>query len=101
MKTRSVYKSRKNRGDIERMIALEITQKNLMDQLIQFNNDNKEQHSQIFQVLKGLEDKLDLALEKKANKWVEKVIIGAIAFLLTGIFGYLGTLIIKTVLHLG
>lgn len=44
--------------------------------------------------------KLDKALEKKANKWVEKFIAGFIIILLSGFCTYLGTLIYKATIHL-
>lgn len=73
----------------ERLTALEINQQNIMEKLIEFQEDNKEQHNKIVDSLNKLEQKLDSAIEKKADKtevdrirgiiqWVSYTIIGGV-----------------------
>lgn len=45
----------------------------------------------------SFEEKLDKALEKKANVWVEKFMVWAGIIIGAGILGYLGSLIIKVI----
>ena len=45
--------------------------------------------------------KLDKALEKKADKWVEKFLVGFVIFILTGLCSWIGTLIYKATIHIG
>ena len=55
----------------------------------------------IEKMVSSFDEKLDRALEKKANKWVEKFVAGFIIMILSGLFGYIGTLIYKTIIHIG
>lgn len=50
---------------------LKQNQQTIMEKLVEFQESNREQHEDIRALLKSMEDKLDRALEKKANKWVE------------------------------
>lgn len=86
---------------VVKLTTLEINQKNLMEQLENMNLANKEQHTLITKSLEKLETKLDRALETKAGVWVEKAIIGAIVFILTGLASYVGILIYNGIIHLG
>ena len=61
----------------ERLTSLEVNQQNFMDKLQEFQNDNKEAHNAIMTVVSKLDEKLDKALEKKANKWTETAWIWA------------------------
>lgn len=61
----------------ERLVALEINLNNMMEKLEQSIQDNKEAHSAIMDSIKSFEEKLDIAIGKKADKWVEKVLIWA------------------------
>jgi hypothetical protein len=81
----------------ERLTILETNNKNIMDKMEEFQIQNKESHQQIIEAVNKLESKLDCAIEKKAGKWVEKVIWGVIIFLMTGVFGYIGSVIIRTI----
>ena len=94
------YKTNKVQADQERLLALELNQKNIMEELQRFNQENKDQHNEILGLVKEMGSKLDLALDKKANKWVEKVIIGVVVFVLTGCATYLGALIVQAMLYL-
>lgn len=95
----------------ERLSCLEISQKNLMDKLNEFQSDNKEAHEQIrkdnsngiaqvIQALNILEAKLDEALDKKAGIWVENVLIATGSAIGLALLTYIGTLIYETTVHL-
>ena len=100
MKSKVIYKSDKvSRFDYIKIATLELNQKNIMEELQRFNLENKEQHSEILSFIVRLEEKLDIALEKKANKWMEKAMVGTVVFVLTGFASYLGVLIVQTMLH--
>jgi hypothetical protein len=79
--------------------TLEINQSNLMKQLETMNAENKADHKDIMDVIIRLEEKLDKALDRKANKWVEKAIISFVVLVLTGLSSYLGALIWQTIIH--
>ncbi len=85
-----------------------ITIRYIMEQFTEQQKENVKQHEALLksqtdfheetkETLKYMMDKLDKALEKKAGKWVEKVIYGAAIFVITGLFSYLGTVIIKVI----
>lgn len=73
----------------ERLAKLETNHTNIMEKI-----------EEILIRFDKFEDKLDRALDKKANIWVEKVLIWLGVFIGAGILGYLGTLIIGTMNHL-
>jgi hypothetical protein len=81
----------------ERLTILETNHKNVMEKLEEFQKTNIEAHQNIIQGLTNLEAKIDGALEKKAGVWVEKVIWGVVVFLMTGVFGYIGSVIIRSI----
>lgn len=73
----------------ERLATLETNLDNFMDILKQSIQDNKEAHESLVGMIKGIENKLDGALEKKADKtevdrirgiiqWVSYTIIGGV-----------------------
>jgi len=84
----------------ERLLILEINQENLMNELKQLNIENKDQHKGIMDIVIRLEEKLDKALEKKANKWVEKAITGFVVLVLSGMASYIGMIIYKSIIYL-
>ena len=87
----------------ERLKALEITQQLFMDKLEQSIQDNKEAHNSIVEMINKIEEKLDRAIEKKADKdsqWAEKVLIGFGVVVATGLLGWLGSLIISAFKHI-
>lgn len=95
-KWNKVYFERVNEGHQEpspetreRLAKLETNHTNLMEKI-----------EEILTRFDKFEDKLDKALDKKANIWVEKVLIWLGVFIGAGILGYLGTLIISTMNHL-
>ena len=101
MKSRVIYKTNKGEGsDYIKIATLELNQKNIMEEIQRSNADNKEQHNEILAFIVRLDEKLDVALEKKANKWVERAIVGTVVFVLTGFASYLGVLIVQTMLHM-
>mgnify|MGYP001157809878 CR=1 FL=1 len=83
-----------------RIALLEQNHITLMEKLIEFQKDNKEQHENIIKNLNEMQIKLDKALLKKANKWVETYAIVFLVFIGTGLLGYLGSLLVKAVIHL-
>lgn len=83
----------------ERLLALEINQTNIMEKLNEFQLDNKEQHSAIIKSLKDMENKLDTALEKKADKWVQTLMVWLGRTIGVGILATLGGIIIKAIIH--
>jgi len=70
----------------ERIAILETNHKNIMEKI-----------EEILEKVDNLEKKLDCALDKKANIWVEKVLIWLGIIIGTGILGYIGSLIIKVI----
>lgn len=72
----------------ERIKALEINQQNVMQEI-----------QEIKQMIKDLGTKIDCALDKKADRWVEKVLWTVIGFIVTGFFSYIGILIIQSIIH--
>ena len=83
-----------------KIALLEQNQKTIMEQFKTYSKENEEQHTKISETVLRMEEKLDYALDKKAGKWVEKAIIGFIIFILTGLGGYLGTIIYKLILSM-
>ena len=83
----------------ERLVALEVNQKNIMDKLEEMNISNKEAHNGIVEMIVKIEDKLDKALEKKANKWVEVLVIWVGRSIGVGLLAVIGGLIIKAIIH--
>jgi len=99
-----------------RLQALELNQKNIMEKLEEHQKTNEKSHETIMasmkefhlttnQSLKDMTEKLDKALEKKADKEVVNKII-LILFWLGGLIGaglltYIGSLIIKATVHFG
>ena len=81
----------------ERLLALELSQKNFMDKFEEFKEDNQEGHQSIIDAVNKLELKLDGALDKKANRWVEKLIIWIGIIIGTGLIGYFGNLLLKLI----
>ena len=73
----------------ERLAVLETKQCDIMDKL-----DN------ILERFEEFEAKLDKALEKKANKWVETYTIWFLVFFATGVLGYIGSVLLKAMNHL-
>lgn len=64
-----IYKERINHEEPspetrERLKALEINQENIMDYL----KENKEEHKELFGLVRGMDTKLDDALKSKADK---------------------------------
>lgn len=85
----------KKTSDQTRIALLENNHQALMDLFKSYSEENTHQHQSILEALEKLETKLDNALEKKAGKWVEKVIWGTVIFFLSGLFSYLGMVVIK------
>lgn len=83
-----------------KLALLEQSQNQIMDQFKNYHNENLEQHKSILEMVTNIESKLDKALERKANKWTEKFIVGFLVMFGTGVCGYIGSLIIKAILHL-
>ena len=95
----------------ERLAKLETNQQNFMDKLEENQIANEKAHERLMSSitefhavtnnsLKGMEEKLDRALDKKANIWVEKVLIWLGAVIGVGLIGYLGTLLVRVIEHL-
>ena len=59
----------------EKIITLQVNQKNLMQKLEENQITNEKAHKDILCSIEKMSDKLDRALEKKANKWVETSMI--------------------------
>jgi len=59
----------------EKIITLQVNQKNLMQKLEENQITNEKAHEAILCSIEKMSDKLDRALEKKANKWVETSMI--------------------------
>ena len=59
----------------DRIISLEVNQKNLMQKLEENQITNEKAHEAILCSIEKMSDKLDVALSKKANKWVETSMI--------------------------
>ena len=78
----------------ERLKALEITQQNVMEKLEESIKDNKESHVLMMTAIDKLDKKLDQALEKKANVWVET----AFTYMLYTVGGILLTSLIYLVI---
>lgn len=71
----------------ERLSILETNQQNFMDKLESSIQENKEAHKSLIEMIKGIENKLDNALEKKADKTeVEQIqsVIRWVAYLVVG-----------------
>lgn len=94
----------------ERLVFLETNQKNLMDKLEENQILNEKSHEHILQSMKEFHDstnyaieqitkKLDVALEKKADKWVQVLIVWLGYTIGTGLLAVLGGLIIKSIIH--
>ncbi len=81
----------------ERLLALELSQKNFMDKLEEFQKDNKEGHQSILDALNKFEERMDKTLETKAGVWVEKVIVWCGITVSLGLVGYFGSLIVKLI----
>lgn len=81
----------------ERLVKLETNHANVMEKIDELKNDIRESNDTLLGALEKLENKLDLALEKKANVWVEKVLIWFLIFFATGVLSYIGMLIIKLI----
>ena len=74
-------------AELDKRISLqELTITNIMEKL-----------DDILKRFDKFEEKLDSALDKKANIWVEKVLIWIGGLVATGILTYLGWLIIKLI----
>lgn len=56
-----------------------------------------EKFEELIKRFDSFEEKLDKALEKKADKWVEKLIIWLGIFIGTSLLSYLGYLIVKVI----
>ncbi len=84
----------------ERLAVLEVNQDNMMEKLNEYQETNLSSHNSILEAVKSLESKLDSALSQKANKWVEKALIGFVIFVLTGLASYVGKLIYMSIIHL-
>ena len=59
--------------------------------------DNKEQHLEIKELVMAMDEKITKALDKKAGKWVESIIIWFGSIIGVGLIGYLGALIVKLI----
>ena len=98
----------KKSNDQTRIALLEQNHITIMEQFKQSQLENKDEHQTILksqtdfhretrETLDDMMRKLDIALEKKAGKWVEKVIWGTVIFFLSGLFSYLGVIVIKVI----
>ena len=76
----------KENTDAIRIAVLETNQNNIMEKL-----------DSIVARFDKFEEKLDKALEKKADKWVEKVLTWLGLVVGSGILAYLGSIIIKAI----
>ena len=65
------------KNNATKIAILETNITNIMEKLEEFQLDNKEQHTAIMEAVNKLESKLDYAIGKKADKWVEKILIWA------------------------
>lgn len=83
-----------------RIALLEQNHKTLMDLFKTYSEENAKQHENILQSLIAMQDKLDKALEKKADKWVEGILKWLGIFIGSGVLAYIGSLIIKAITHL-
>ena len=94
----------------ERLVALEVNQTNIMEKLEANQIENEKAHDRIMQSLKEFHDttnyaigeisnKLDKALEKKADKWVQTVVTWLGYTIGTGLLAVVGGLIIKAIIH--
>lgn len=70
----------------ERLVKLETNHNNIMEKI-----------EEILKRFDNFETKLDCALEKKANVWVEKVIVWLGIFIGAGVLTYFGSLIVKVI----
>ena len=67
-----------------KLALLENNQKIIMEQFRQFDENNTKAHEQMLDIFTKLEEKIDKALEKKADVWVEKAVSWA-AYTIIGI----------------
>jgi hypothetical protein len=72
----------------ERLKALEVNQTNLMQEI-----------QEIKQMIEKLGLKLDCALDKKADKWVQSLVTWFLYIVAAGFLGVLGTLIYQAIVH--
>ena len=54
-----------------RIALLEQNHKTIMEQFKNYSEENTRQHIEVKEMIMAIDDKLQLALDKKANKWVE------------------------------
>jgi hypothetical protein len=73
-----------------RIALLEQSTTNIMDKLNEYQEENREQH-------KELKEMIEKALLTKAGKWTEGVIKWVGISVGVGVLGYFGTLIIKVI----
>ena len=84
-----------------RIALLEQNHIMLMDLFKTYSEENAKQHENILKGLKDMEDKLDRAIEKKADKVVVDRMLSVLfwfgGIVGTGILGYVGLQIIKVI----
>ena len=73
-----------------KIALLEQNHLQMMEKLNEYQQENRDQHKEIKEII-------EKALNKKANIWVEKVLIYLGTAIGLGLIGYLGKLIIKVI----
>lgn len=80
--------------------SLEINQKNMAEQLVEFKKENNERFDKVDKSFEEIKDLIKEVASGKANKWVEGLLIGIGYVIGVGFLGYLGTLIYKATISL-
>jgi chromosome segregation ATPase len=89
-KKKKTYHEQPSPETRERLVKLETNQFNLMEEI-----------QDIKAMIKELGVKLDCALDKKADKWVQTAMTWFMYAVALGIIGTVGTLILKGIQHYG
>jgi hypothetical protein len=81
----------------ERLIKMETNYNNMVDKMEEIKVDNNREHKEIKEMICEVSNKIERALETKANKWVEGVMIWMGITIGTGFVGLLGWLIVEAI----
>jgi len=65
---------KERRSNDTKIAILEENHKTIMEQFKTFNEENAKQHQAMLDGFQKLEDKIDEALSRKADVWVEKAV---------------------------
>jgi hypothetical protein len=86
---------------LEVLATLTANYKNMDEKIEQNRIDNKDEHKEIKDLMidgfKDLKEQLDIALDKKADKYIEKVMWWFLAIIGSGLITYVGSLLIKVI----